>query len=167
MVGREKRGLGFASLVGVCLTAVVAAGCCGGPLRRCLGRYGAGDGRFALGRGPLLGGPAHAATGYCNQPRFFPVPARPVFLPRPDVAAVAGRGLYPGEGELHPPGPDLELIPAPDAAEGEHVEMPNPNQNSQVREPAKWIFRPAAGETPAPSVAPLVRLGLRKEGGRR
>lgn len=97
-----------------------------------------------------------AQTGYHNEPRFHPVPTRPVFTPRGDLSDLVPRGPLPLPRAfatspecvmpLQPgPGTDVpELIPPPPALRP----SAKSDDGSAARPPASsvpaWVFSPPA-----------------------
>ena len=101
---------------------------CGSPAMS-----GEGSARGACRQGVGAGQPV-AEVGYHNQPRFHPVPTRPVFLGR--------GGLYPTmEAPMSPAAPEPEVIPAPAARPIRGARAPSPPPTAQG---PSWIFQPSA-----------------------
>jgi len=161
-------------VVGVCLAAAAAGGCCRAPLRGCHLRRAAAGGVPV--HGAMLGpGAAHAAVGCQGHSRFHPVPTQPAFTPRLDSYSMFGGEYLPGEtllptlapGDGGQPLPPLEPIPAPQAGASQDGQPGEPVPIAQVPAETSWVFRSPTVE-PQDSVPPkLLRLGLRGGADRR
>ncbi len=96
-------------------------------------------------------GNAPAPATYYNDPRFYPVPTKPVFWPRMDPrmamadrmypAGPRGNGVEPRPDATGPSLPEPEVLPLP--APTRLDERPrNSSRSGDVRGDPSWVFTP-------------------------
>jgi len=115
-----------------------------GPMAACTPRFGAG------GAGPV------SQVGYHNEPRFHPVPTRPVFSQRGDLGGLVPRGPLPlprpfgvAPQGMTPLEPEATRLEPPTAPEPEAIPTPPPvpkadsgKATSSASSVPAWIFTP-------------------------